>query len=162
MKIIFVDFDGTLRSDASLRYWRKQDGDITKPHPEALDRLENLVRKTGAKLVITGKDRCLDIKELKALLNRPIHPDLKKSFVITKTDSVLIENLFDTTPILRGSTRGEEIRRFIMHHSSRIRDYVVLDAHEDLYPLEDNRVINVDPATGLLEEHVAEAISRLR
>jgi hypothetical protein len=160
MKIVFLDFDGVLCSHAHLQRLRaegKMIGGVMILDPEAVARLNRLLRETGAMVVVSSTWR--------------------KGRMRTELCDILAEAGFEGT--VRGKTpdiltgpngqryqalhRGQEIQAWIDEWSSvyKLESYVILDDDSDMGPLS-SRLVQTTMSEGLLDEHVDRAIQMLK
>lgn len=139
MKIIFLACDGVLRSEKSFIDHKKK-GDLNPDRlcPDALFLLNSYLRSNpSVKVILTGPEKQLETKELKDFIGQPLY-----------------ERVVEYTPTLRKATRGDEIRRFLMHTSMRISCFAVLDCEADLAPLKDEDLVLTDPLVGLTKQDI--------
>ena len=155
MKIIFLDFDGVLNSAS---YLLANPGGMDKLDPTAIERLNVIIDRTCAKVVISSTWRLLyPLQDLRARLKA----------------AGFRGEILDCTPQLsadaaRGQgflfTRCEEIQTWLKAHPDPIESFVILDdadlhdtPHSELHA----RIIKTDFTTGLLDEHIDWAIMLL-
>ena len=116
MKYLFLDIDGVLNHEM----WYKDNIIFHKDKfkkwwescfdPDCVDRLNNILRKTGARLVVSSSWRHdLDLK--------------------TYFETFNITTDFDITPSIHGADRGEEIDLFLKNHPCD--NYAILDDDMD-------------------------------
>ena len=160
MKIIFLDFDGVLNSEA---WWAREKqcqaeyGGVWSHYDldeRAIDRLNTIVHKTGAKVVVSSTWRKIHpLEELQAILR-----------AVGFTGEVI-----DHTPgaghlaakSLNGATveghkcRGEEIQSWLDHHSEEdpVESFVILDDDSDMAHLAP-KLVQTKYASGLLDFHI--------
>jgi hypothetical protein len=141
---IFLDFDGVLNSDA---YYTKSEkartiGDVD---PRAISCLNDLVSRSGAKVVISSNwRRNMSLGELREVL-------VKKGFkhpnkVVAKTP-----DLGDD------AVRGYEILAFLKRKGALKSPFVVLDDTDDMDGVED-AFVRTAPREGLQASHVEKAL----
>jgi hypothetical protein len=148
MKIVFLDFDGVLNNFALMR----DDGrPLDRLDPAAVARLEAIVARSGAKVVISSSWR----------VHRPLD-DLREMLadlgfsgeVIDRTPEIPVSRYVD--PFI---TRGREIQAWIDAQAEPLESYVILD---DAYLEEAAQfLVKTETETGLLDEHVALALDIL-
>lgn len=146
MKLIFLDFDGVLNS---LPFLASEPGRMDRLDPAAVVRLNAIVARSGAKVVISSTWRLKrSLDELRARLS----------------EVGFIGEIIDRTPELRErgllyiplATRSQEILMFIEGLASPPESFVALD-DADLDDIAQNHV-KTDFAMGLLDEHVEAAL----
>lgn len=149
LKIIFLDFDGVLNNFAFLR---TGGAGIHELDPMAIARLNTLVLRSGAKVVVSSTWRLrFSLDELRNILS-------KYGFQ---------GEIVGTTPHLPAAVamgdlleaRSHEIQMWLRNAREEIESYVVLD---DLY-LEGCAafLVQTDFELGLLDQHVEDALSIL-
>lgn len=167
MKIIFLDIDGVL--NYGLYYKNRTEipdlysdtYPLSEICPKAIGLLNNLIEKTGAKVVISSTWRMNSTQEqLQNILN-------ERGFT---------GEIIDYTPIFQYTeenkyslVRGNEIQYWIDTNLSKLRggrvqteykNYVIFDDDDDMLYTQRNNFIHVSPYTGLTQEYCnrAEAI----
>ena len=151
MGIIFLDIDGVLNSRLyyeSPRYDYNKDSvdplerKLSDIDPKSIEFLNDLIEKTGAKVVITSTwRRYYTIVELSELFK-------KRGFV---------GEILDKTPTCGSDClRGNEILRWVKEnetligrHYHEFNDYVILDDDSDMLYWQRNNFIVVDGYVGL-------------
>ncbi len=145
-KIIFLDFDGVLNSQlwyVSTKGNRERD-DLDK---EAIGFLNNLIKKTGAKVVVSSTWRLgRSIQELQDILNR----------------NGFEGEVIDKTKDLRygdggaWSVRGNEIHCWLDENATKFgfsqfdfKHYVIFDDDSDMLYCQRNNFIQTDGYVGL-------------
>lgn len=149
MKVIFLDFDGVLNSQSFLA---ATPGGLDRLDPQAIARLERIVARSGAKVVISSTWRVKrSLDELRALL----------------AGLGFSGEVIDRTPELKNGpgyshpfiARGAEIQAWIDAQRAPLESFVVLD-DAILDGMEQNH-IQTDFFEGLSDEHVEEAVAIL-
>jgi len=148
MKVVFLDFDGVLNNFALIR----ADGrPLDRLDPAAVARLDAIVSRSGAKVVISSTWRLhRSLDELRVML----------------TELGFSGEVIDRTPELEVSlfgdpfiTRGREIQAWIDAQGEPLESYVILD---DAYIEEAAQyLVKTETQAGLLDEHVALALEIL-
>ncbi len=149
MKVVFLDFDGVLNS---LGFFQREHGPLDRLDPAAVQRLDLLVRRAGAKVVVSSSwrvGRTLDA--LRQLLAQAGYdgevvgctPDLGSRVYVADGSAL----------------RSLEIRAWLDAQTEPVEAYVVLDdgALDELAPC----FVRTTFATGLCDEHVEEALAIL-
>jgi microsomal dipeptidase-like Zn-dependent dipeptidase len=154
MKIIFLDFDGVINSTKFLHYGEDNDDKISS---EMVSRVNHIIEKTGAKVVISSDwRRYHDIPVLKEILE----------------DNGFEGEVIDETPYISGPfglgtrtpespPRGELIARWLEENPSSWDTYVVLDDRTDMGDIDRNKFINTDTHQGLTDRQAEKAIEIL-
>jgi hypothetical protein len=146
MKVIFLDLDGVLNSDA---YWNDRerelgDGDWLQWwsdsfDPAAVEVLNKLTDETLAKIVfISNRRTWLALDDIKTVFKK----------VGIKGE------LLGITPYLRSNFREDEIKEWLKKNNCE--SYVILDDVGD-FPNLMHRWVEVDPAHGLTEDYLKKA-----
>lgn len=149
MQLIFLDVDGVLNNDCTTTTtsdgWCFVDDYLVK-------RLARLVHKTQAKVILSSswRDGWIAVKHKN---NEPFFKELW-----SKLFSYGIE-LYDRTGRWRKS-RGEEIQHYL-NNCSNVTNYVILDDVSNFLPNQQSHTILTNPAIGLTEEDVNNAIAIL-
>ncbi len=161
MKILFLDIDGVLNSD---RWFTEQQDGTFMPHedkmdPKAVAVLNEIIEKSGAKIVISSSWRkFFDFDELKRIL--------------CEVNGVKAE-IFSTTPVrFSFVSRGYEIREWLQNYYEDLREGEITEPVEAIVSLDDDSSVGdaLDIAPywvqthwdeGLLPEHAAQALQKL-
>ncbi len=160
MKIIFLDIDGVLNSEASMRDLGIKNLWNDNPHPMHIKWLNKIVEETGAKIVISSTWRTSGSA---TMFNRLLTLLGCKGYVIDRTPSL-------------GTFRGTEIKTWLLTHADNLIKYkdsqwhswnepvetfVILDDDNDMLELSATNLVLVNDGTGLQEEHAIKAIEIL-
>ena len=142
--VIFLDFDGVLRSRDSL------DGDSFDP--AAIARLTAIVRRTGALVVISSSRRIgRTVEDLRRVLASAGFPYPQR--VVDKTSTR------GAGPLGERRARGHQIQRWLDSHPG-VRDFAILDDDADVAHLVD-RLVRTNGDEGLQDEHVERVVEML-
>lgn len=149
MKVIFLDFDGVLNSSEFLR---TEPGPLDRLDPSAVARLNTIVQRSGAKVVVSSSWRLhRPLDELSRLL-------LSVGFAGEVAGST--PDLSSSTRVADGcAVRSLEIRTWLDQSADSVEQFVVLDDAE----LDDLalHLVKTSFAGGLLDEHVDAALHLL-
>lgn len=152
MKILFLDIDGVLNSGEyiqSVRYKRRKDLGFPDCDldPVAIQHVNRICRKTGAKIVISSTWREFD----------DCIPALRRNG--------LKAPIVGKTPTLKKveCKRGEEIQTWMYHNKFNIWNdqYIILDDDEDILVWQRYNFIQTDSRKGLTEKLTNKAIKKL-
>jgi hypothetical protein len=148
MKVLFLDFDGVLNS---YEFMRSSPGRLDRLDPAAVSRLNAIVDRSGAKVVISSTwrlKRSLDeIRRLLAELGF-------RGEVIGRTPDLVGHGLVD--PYV---ARCQEIQTWIDGHGEPLESFAILD---DAYLEEVAQfLVRTETETGLLDEHVVAVLEML-
>lgn len=166
MKVIFLDIDGVLNSELFYRDKHnttkkpkrastksREDYQLDNLDPNCISYLNDLIDKTGAKIVISSTWRMgNELDYLTDLL-------AKRGFK---------GEVIDYTPILshKGMVRGNEIHSWIEDNCEKLcgsrlsadfREYVIFDDDSDMLYWQRNNFIHVDRWCGLTPNHCYKA-----
>ena len=151
-KLVFLDIDGVLDTYKS-RYMLD---------PVLLDRLGNLLGRTGAWIVISSSWRCNNVPDTIEFLTDYDNPRVGSNpFPFT-------DRIVGVTPILysvvdgdidRPATRGEEIAAYLKEHPCD--NYVILDDCDEILNSQIPHLVLVNDDMGLTIEDVEKAVSIL-
>lgn len=152
MKLIFLDIDGVLNSETFFRQWIGKFSHPCNDHldDEAIERLNDLIKATDAKVVLSSTWRKIyKIESLDALLQ-------KHGFKY---------ELYAKTPSLN-TIRGLEIKDYMRQHheagGEAVTGYVILDDDSDMTYGQREHFIHTDPFCGLTPRNVRHAIKILQ
>lgn len=151
MKVVFLDIDGVLNHWEYLKRMRasgaRSRGCTTESHldPECVGRLNGLLRRSGAKVVVSSTWRILHSIE-----------SLQETLEARGFEGGIID--FTTTADL--GCRGAQIEAWLDSHDE-VESFVILDDDGDLEPLCAYWVQTSLFDGGLNEEHVETAIQIL-
>lgn len=149
MKIIFCDIDGVLNSAESFKRRNKMvvekliyDNQVDWPTEPMLSNLNNIIKATDAKIVISSTWRFLhQLADLRGIFNR----------------QGLKGEIIDKTPIIHMSMcRGKEIDKWLKDCGKNIESFVILDDDRDMEPHMD-KLVHTTWKKGLTEEHANKA-----
>jgi hypothetical protein len=144
-KVCFLDIDGVCNSgqwlDANPGVSFDEDID-----PKAVERLNVIIEKTGAKIVISSSKRL-------RFINKPNGFNELVAFFGKRG----IKNIVGATPELKGKPRYAEIEAWLNAH--KVKAFVIID--DDLAAQVDGKQVKTMFETGLLDWHVEEAIKVL-
>ena len=144
MKVIFLDCDGVLNS---------QVGGFGTPNEDKVERVRNIVKETGAKLVLSSSWR------YGKFYNEGSYVKSLYDCLITCLEQYGLE-LYSSTPI-EGKRRGKEIEDWITNCGENIESFIILDDDDDMEPYMD-RLVQTDYRIGLQEKDVISAIEKLK
>jgi hypothetical protein len=134
-KIVFLDFDGVLNSEASERAM----GTRYKFSPRSVRALNEILVKSRAYVVITSSWRG--------------NWTLRENALFLQQSGLTSVCVVGKTPALKNDTRGLEIRTWLEGVSFPIQSFAILDDREDMEPYRD-RLVLIDPQSGLNADHV--------
>lgn len=146
MKVLFLDIDGVLNSDATTRKTGTGWDFVDDIH---IERLKRILDATGAKVVLSSTWR-YDRDEPKLNSDFLELQDYLKQFDI---------EFYDYTPNSNPYQRGLEIQEWLDEHPE-VEQFVILDDRDDMEPCMDHLVQTIQH-DALLDEHVEEAIQIL-
>lgn len=147
MRVVFLDFDGVLNS---ALFFMTYPGKKERLDPAAVKRLDVLVKRAGAKVVVTSSWRAKHSVEGLARFLKEAGFSGEVAGVTPDLGAVAACDV--------GFTRCREIEAFLQQHPS-VSDYVILD---DLF-LEDlaHAQVKTEFEMGLGDEHVEMALGIL-
>ena len=156
MKVVFLDIDGVLNSRAD---WKRVGDSITDAEfvtrsprlldPDAVARLNRLLRATGAAIVVSSTWRLREsVDTMQQLLGA----------------AGIVGRVIGLTPLPRDvpgwKSRGDEIAAWWAAHAAPQAMMAVLDDESDLGAFTD-RLVRTDPEVGLTDADVERAIALL-
>jgi hypothetical protein len=144
--IVFLDFDGVLNS----AQWMQSQGAHRPPFdPAAVARLNVLIKRTGARVVVSSSWR------------KDVGTDDRVPYVQGILTGIGCHcYVVGATPYGAGIERGLEIQQWIDTYPKRIGAFVILDDDSDMAHLA-HRLVQTNWETGLLDEHVERAAAML-
>lgn len=142
-RILFLDFDGVLNSDAFLLTVKNRDNPIALLSRRKVALLNKIVEETGAKVVISSHWRY--------------------EFTIGEIRSILEElgfkgQIIGITPIIMGMPRGYEIHGWLSGFPGK-REFVILDDQDNMDFLSPH-LIQTNSSVGLTDENVQQVINK--
>ena len=167
MKVIFLDIDGVLNSDAyAVRYHKevlKEKGYHIFVDPNAVNRVKRICDETGAKIILSSSWRMFDLKNTLKDLN--LYRDLKP----------IIDYIIGITPRLNCDRRGTEINYVIprvdgcvekgliaeQYKGEKIDFYIIIDDDDDMVGFQHDLLIRTDYMVGLTDDDMDKAIDLL-
>lgn len=160
MKVVFLDIDGVLNSDAWLKQQtklRKQRGrPISFFDPAAVSLVRGLVEQTGSKVVLSSAWRIShSLEDIKWYLADAGWPDAP---LIDKTPIHRRITFGEVAPFNRRlSRRGDEVAEWLNLHP--VESFAVLDDWAEFYS--NQNFVQTDPKVGLTQKDVAKALKFL-
>lgn len=152
MKVIFLDVDGVLNTHKTTR---RLDccNEFTFVDTRKVLRLRDIVKRTGAKLVLSSTWR-FGAMSGAFFLEREALRELVAEF-----HRLRCPLWFDVTPYLPRAKRWQEINAWLITHDTD--DFIILDdVGDELKPFDD-KLILTNPHEGLTKERAELAISML-
>lgn len=149
LRIVFLDFDGVLNSEAWFRRQYVQTGSAqggwrgSALDPGAIVLLNQLLARSGAACVITSVWRYRGVRSCRDVLRR-------RGFA---------GRVLGVTPHL-DAERGHEIQAWLDHVSRPVERFVILDDDSDMAHLY-HRLVQTDARLGLTQDHVDRAVRML-
>lgn len=168
MRVIFLDIDGVLNSEAYARTLEEKHRQLghTSEVPcgcfklfshidrDAVSRLNRLVAETSAKIVVISTWRKkFGVPELQALL---VDHGLVGEVIATTPDGYRTPELRQGLAPDARIFRGHEIDFWLQQHPE-VDGFVILDDDSDMV-MHGNRLVQTDCEEGLLDDHVDLAI----
>lgn len=142
MKVLFLDVDGVLNHRACFKPSRGG----APLCPDAVQRLQHLVRRTGCKVVLSSTWRVLEHHTAKLRADGGFpepHDDWR-----TVDNPVAMQNGIIVDPYHRGG----EIAEWLSRHPEVTR-YAIVDDDGDMLPDQRPHFVQTSFETGLLDEH---------
>lgn len=145
-KVIFLDIDGVLNSDTTIR--RTADNYVFVGSRQ-LKNLKNIINVTGAKVVLSSDWR----------YDRD-NPEYNSDYLELKNELMRYGiRFYGFTPELSSAHRGAEIDQWLKEHAE-VSNFVILDDRTDMEPNKDHWV-QTTMAHGLGKEEMEAAINIL-
>jgi hypothetical protein len=157
VKLVFLDIDGVLNSDAWFARSPPLEWGLDHLDPEAVARVDRLASATAARIVISSAWRLVyPLDEIRAMLAAKG----LRAPIVDRTPEIPAE-------FAEGRVRAKEIARWLGAQALRARgrdgaveSFVILDDLEGFGHLE-RYCVRTRFATGLLDEHVVRATAML-
>lgn len=148
VKVLFLDIDGVLNSDAWFDLLNRSDPDHAPDHVFRLDpicvaRVQVILTRTRAQVVLSSSWKKL--------------PNNQAQRSIWRAGGRF--RIMDKTPRL-GYPRGNEIHAWLSCHPDVTR-FVILDDHDDMSPYM-RRLVQTDPRVGITDHDVVRALRLFR
>ncbi len=152
MKIIFLDFDGVLNSNAYTPDDAAAEGNLDKSR---FPLLKELVDKTGAEIVLSTTWR--------KNWDRDESRCNEKGLAINRTFAEFGLSIFDKTPELEYTRRAEEIELWLDKHKDCVEAFVILDDEFWGWGKLQDKLVRTSPriGKGLEAHHIEKAIGIL-
>lgn len=150
MKILFLDMDGVLNSEdwynsrAKEPYEGKLSELCSMIDPDAVARLNDILRQTHCKIVLSSSWRCM---EPITMVDRALKMRGLKTTLLGATPSI-------------GNPRGGEIQAWLDIAGPGVERFVILDDSDDMVHLAPKLVLTTF-SHGLQDEHVERAVKIL-
>ena len=149
MKVIFLDIDGV------LNYAEHMEREYKKGHPtssyylvldhDKIELLANLVRTTGAIVVISSSWRIGGFEQAKSIKN--LTEQLNQHGIV----------VYGYTPTSYEGVRGREIAQWIMRNCSNIPQFCIFDDDSDMEDLTDDHLVKTSWQIGLVPDNIEQA-----
>ena len=140
-RVVFLDFDGVLNNESCIADLNASQ----RFHPPSVQALNEILRRTGALIVISSSWRCLwPLAELVEFL---------------ESEGVLPRRVVGRTPELE-TERGVEINAWLKSAPYPVASFVILDDMEDM-AMHRGRLVLTSFENGLTQGHALEAVEIL-
>ena len=162
MKVLFLDFDGVLNSAVWFRRRRDvcpKEKDTPEKRamwafdPDAIERLNQVVERTGAKVVVSSTWR-IGVAALWAEIPVMLSSRGFRGEVIGRTPYNL-----SSDEIIKGETRGTEIGVWLARNPG-VEKFAIVDDDSDMGPLMPH-LVHTSFETGMLDTHVEQLVVML-
>lgn len=149
-RIIFLDFDGVIDG-----WWSKYNLD-----PKKIALVEEIIKATDAKIVVSSS-WSVGCRNAEEFIERDFSGYFKSKTTEISRESLFIESIIDVTDHM-GSSRGDEIQRWLDAHEDEVESYVILDDDSDMNEDQFFNFISVDGWYGISDRIVSLAIQILK
>ncbi len=149
-RIIFLDFDGVIDG-----WWSKYNLD-----PKKIALVEEIIKTTDAKIVVSSS-WSVGCRNAEEFIERDFSGYFKRKTTEISRESLFIESIIDVTDHM-GSSRGDEIQRWLDAHEDEVESYVILDDDSDMNEDQLFNFISVDGWYGISHRTVSLAIQILK
>lgn len=149
-RIIFLDFDGVIDG-----WWSKYNLD-----PKKIALVEEIIKNTDAKIVVSSS-WSVGCRNAEEFIERDFSGYFKRKTTEISRESLFIESIIDVTDHM-GSSRGDEIQRWLDAHEDEVESYVILDDDSDMNEDQLFNFISVDGWYGISHRTVSLAIQILK
>lgn len=139
MKLIFLDIDGVMNHRKHFVRSRLHEGQ--EFCPIAVRNLREIIKRTGAKVVVSSTWRKMGPTRMKNILRSY---DMHQYF-------------YGITPVIDEVIRGIEIKQFLDSCSDEIESFVILDDDDDMGDFM-NKLVQTSNIDGLNDDRREEAI----
>ena len=159
-KIIFLDLDGVLNTS----HWDRnatidQYGYVFDPN--AVANLAEIIRETGAEIVVSSSWKSMGVKKLQQMWkDRQLPGRVNDVTPNTMSDEFLLHADLDNMDIL--SLRGQEIKEWLMLHGQDVSHYVILDDMNDILQEQEPHFVWIDSKVGITKGNAVQAIMILK
>ena len=167
-KVLFLDFDGVLNTEkyqTELRLAGKSGRDSFGPlfDPEAVENLRMIIDAVPDVLLVVNSSWKLEgLDRMKALWKARGLPGVIHSVTPDYVPDLLCIDLdvYENIALLAG--KGNEVKQWLSMYAPQGCAYVILDDIPDFLPEQEERLICINPVTGILAEDAMRAISILQ
>lgn len=149
-RIIFLDFDGVIDG-----WWSKYNLD-----PKKIALVEEIIKATDDKIVVSSS-WSVGCRNAEEFIERDFSEYFKRKNTEISRKSLFIESIIDVTDHM-GSSRGDEIQRWLDAHEDEVESYVILDDDNDMNEDQFFNFISVDGCYGISDRIVNLAIQILK
>lgn len=139
MKLIFLDIDGVMNHRKHFVRSRLHEGQ--EFCPIAVRNLREIIKRTGAKIVVSSTWRKMGQTRMKNILRSY---DMHQYF-------------YGLTPVIDEVIRGIEIQKFLEECGAEVEQFVILDDDSDMGDLS-NHLVHTSYIDGLNDDKREEAI----
>jgi hypothetical protein len=151
MKVLFLDFDGVLNSNAFHRSSPPTDDAqvLLSPKrldPEAIARVNRVIEATGAHIVVSSTWR--------------VRLDTKEELQVLLEERGFTGKVIGLTPRIYSRPRGEEIQAWLDSRASLVERFAIVDDHDDMGALSP-RLVLTDPEIGLTDADCEQIVALL-
>lgn len=154
-KILFLDVDGVLNNEGVFK--DRRFGYMPLDHL-CIERLHNVVRETGCKIVLSSAWR--EIERLEKALDAHLVFEVYNGL---GADPLLVRHDDRSTRRLSGDAyngRGSEIAEWLSRHPE-VTGYAIVDDDGDMLPEQTDRFVRTTFDTGMTDEDAAKLITIL-
>jgi len=153
MRVLFLDFDGVLNSHAWMERQPPTTNFLRAVDPEAVARLAEVIRRTGARIVVSSTWRILNsLANLRGVLIEAGFPP--PCPIIGATPRL------HRTPEGAPRYRGHEIQQWLDEAGAEVQAFAIVDDDSDMVHLTP-RLVQTNFERGLQDEHVEALVALL-
>jgi len=154
VKVIFLDIDGVLNSRQSWAQ-RKHGSGTEAIDPDAMARLNRLLRQSGASIVVSSSWRSTVARTREVLCANGLCWPTRVIGCTPRSEVAWGEH-----GLYVARQRGDEIQAWLDQHPDRVRRFVILDDGDDMGPLR-RSLVQTNPDVGLTDADVERALALL-